>query len=414
MREKVINRGLALAGMTWSLFYCLSYLWFTYKHGGDPWAQGEWLINNEATLVRRGVVGSSLIALADDTHHALLDVVLAVQVSLVVSIYGTMLWLVSRMEEIPDRLLMVLLSPAALMFWGYAWEAIGRKEMLAYLAFLPLLVAAHRGRSSTATTALTVALFTNASIAHEGNVFFLPFLASLLFLVEGDVGDRQRAIKATVAMVLVTAATLAFALANNRVSNFSPVCQPLLDHGLAPVICEGAIRWLKLPLDVLMSASLARLKDVAFWIFLAFYGILLLPFFMFARFSPDRRRWLHVMLWSSLCFLPLYASAMDWGRWMTYHLTALSLGLLGYALLRKPDWARVPLPVPAYVLFLVLSLSTGAMVIFGIPQGGVVQAAAAMVWPQSAKSLGTLPIRMRRGTLFDADSAMGQALYASN
>ena len=364
------NQILALAVLTLSAIQVLVWNKEWWAMGGYAWSQGDWFINNAAGPVRRGVVGSALIALSDATGIQLLPLVLAIQAALSAAVYGAVIWAVLRLREVPDRLLLLLVSPAFLVFWANDFNTIGRKELLACLAFLPLLVSVYRGRPGIASLVASALIFVVAGVAHEANLFFLPFLLAAMHVIHGRTPLRRLSLAVMATLTLASAAIMLFALTHSRVADPAVVCAPLLTRGLAPQICEGAIRWLGYDVHYALGRTAKGFFSWRLPQFLLIYGMTLLPFWYFFEQSPDRKRIFTLAVVSGLVFLPLYFIAIDWGRWLNFHVMGLVFLILIYLRQENPEWARRPMDGKIRNMLLLLSMVTGISHLYGTPIGG--------------------------------------------
>ena len=59
--------------------YIFLQLKFDLNAGGNPWKQGDWLINSEAGLVRRSIAGDFIFFLSDIFKIPILNMVVLVQ-----------------------------------------------------------------------------------------------------------------------------------------------------------------------------------------------------------------------------------------------------------------------------------------------------------------------------------------------
>jgi hypothetical protein len=165
------------------LFYLLYQLFLDFSLGGNNWKQGDWLINELSGPIRRGLFGSALLRISDVIGLNPLLLLILFQAAIVTLIFAVVGVSAFKLGA-PDKVVLLLLSPAFVMFfWFNDPQGSVRKEILAYLAFLPLIVAAIRGRGSLLALALSITAYAIAMAAHEANVFFLPFLLVAMWLV---------------------------------------------------------------------------------------------------------------------------------------------------------------------------------------------------------------------------------------
>jgi hypothetical protein len=351
----VIFLCIVLTGVWLYLAYTLHSDW---SLGGNSWRQGDWLIHGLAEPVRRGPFGTALLTLADSLRVNPLDMLIALQALIVTLIFGAV-GLAAFKLGAPDRLLLLLLSPAFfIVFWFNDVQGAIRKETLAYLAFVPLIIAAGWRQGSWWAIGLAILIYGGAVFAHEGNVFFLPFLWVALWLVmPSHIRPVTRLIFLALPGMLALGAGI-YAMAHTQVTDTTPTCMLLVKRGLDASICDGAIAYLSTSTDE-VGMHLGRFLTTQFHSFLLIYAACLLPVRLLFQSSDRSQTLSFIALVSGAAFLPLYIVAGDYGRWLNFHLTALVLVLLVYFLVKRPIWLFQPLARFDFFCVLALSLMIG-------------------------------------------------------
>jgi len=324
--------GIILTGVLLYLFYTLYVDW---SLGGNSWKQGDWLINDLAGPIRRGPFGTALLTLSDALGANPLLLLIWLQ-GLIVTLIFVVIGAAAFKLGVPDKLLLVMLSPAFLIFfWFNDPQGAMRKEILAYLAFLPLIVSAMRNHGSRVALALSTTAYGIAVFAHEGNVFFLPFLWVAMWLVlPTNSGVATRIAVITVPALLALGAGI-WATAHTTVPDTDLICLQLIQRGLDSSICQGAIAYLETtPQDGTIHPG--RLLSIEFRSFLLIYAACLISFRLLFQGSPHLEIWLMAVIASGLAFLPIYLLAGDYGRWLNFHVSSLVLLLLIYFLKYRP------------------------------------------------------------------------------
>jgi hypothetical protein len=339
--------------------------------GGSDWRQGEWLINAEGVAIRRGMLGSGLIALSDATGIGLLALAFKLPMALL-GLILTSVVLFAVTGGPGDRLLLLLLSPGFVLFWGADPESILRKEVLIYAAFLPLILVAGRGQGGQWALAACVAIFALAAAGHEMSVFFVPALAMAILACR----SRDAASWAAVAAVtLLGLLTLGFALRHPTVPDLALVCDPLVARGLSPTICEGAISWVSRDIDFAQERLLVQADNPRAWTVVLAYAASLLPFVVALWQRPDFGRGLGLLLLAGLPFLPLWVVALDWGRWINAHVAVMVfLVLILLRTGRLPGFGD-PLPRLIYLATLAVCLGVGMRHVGGSIRAGLIEVA---------------------------------------
>lgn len=319
------------------VFYLLYQLILDFSLGGNNWKQGDWLINELAGPIRRGLFGSMLLRTSDFIEVNPLLLLILLQAAIVILIFAVVGMAAFRLG-VPDKLLLLLLSPGFVMFfWFNDPQGSVRKEILSYLAFLPLIVAALRGRGSLLACALSITAYAIAMAAHEANVFFLPFLLLAMWLVFPPNATVTLRIVVMAIPILLALAGGLYASVNTHVPDPGVICMQVIQRGLDPQICDGAIEYLeRAPADARMHPS--RLVSTHFRNFLLVYAVCLIGFRVLLQGSAHLERWLWAIMASGLAFFPIYILAGDYGRWLNFHVTSLVLLSLVFLLKFRPAW----------------------------------------------------------------------------
>lgn len=349
--------------------------------GGNPWKQGDWLINRETVDIRRGYFGSLILAVADGTGLGPLATVALLQAVAALALL-VLLARVLLLAPVPAVALLLLASPAlAPFFWAADPQGGLRKEILAFIAVLLAVEGLVRDRFAAflaGTALLSLAVF-----AHEANILFLPLFAGLALWGSRGRADRPAYLAATGIATAITAVALVHAVAHRALPDPALVCDPLLQRGLSAEICGGAIGYLS-------NDSLDALKQVYFTfgagriaLFLGLYLLAAAPLlYLVSRLDrPGRAFLLAVAL--ALPFLPLYVLSVDWGRWMSLHVFSVVVTLA--FLLRQGDLALArPVQLRVAAAFLVLGLLWAPTHFVGFVPGGML---ASLVSAPDAASL---------------------------
>ena len=345
-------------------FYAAFLGYLTYKHvqryldGGHNFQQGDWLINNSAGLVRRGLGGDALIWLSDTLQADLLDIVFALQFGLLIAFMSAILLKAWRIG-VSDRLLFVLISPAFIGLWVNDFDGALRKEIIVALAFVPLLFPGRGPGRRWLAAGLAALLFSTGALLHEATVFWFPFFAAALFLAARVSGRAFVWWLAGIVSGAAALTSLAIAVLYPSVSDPGAMCAPLLDRGVPPAMCDGAIAWSGKDLSDALDFNMNMFMGKSQASFLVGYTLALLPLYLMLKGVRDRTRVFLAMCGSGLFFLPLYLTAIDWGRWVFMHVSSLTLLLMLANDARMLPGVRTPLSTRVYLGMLFLCLAWG-------------------------------------------------------
>jgi hypothetical protein len=296
----------------------------TFNH----WQVGDWLIDYSGGIVRRGLTGEVFLAFTPEGSTPLTMVVLT-QTLLAAALYvlvGVLYW---RTQRGPAWMMLVL-SPAFLLFPALDSDGNTRKELIALIA---LAIAALGARSRHASLTLWIALpiFTFAVFGHEALVVTLP---AFVYLALTSAQVRRGWLIVGGYFLASGGAALLAILRPGTPSVARAVCETWNARGIND--CGGALEALG------MSASdMTRvLADYfpGYWAYLLPAALALLPFFAL-RFLPGQRLITMIVI---VAVLPLFFIGWDYGRWIFLAVAQLSLIALA-----RPDRTR-PMQVPLY------------------------------------------------------------------
>ena len=310
-----------------------------YQEGGNSWKQGDWLINNAGTPVRRGPFGSMVLFVGDLLGASPLAVICIIQVLVLAMLFLALRALVARAGPVRVQALL-LLSPAMFtVFWATDPQGAVRKELLAFAGLA--LVGLGALRVDRAALWLGVAVFCISTLAHEAMVLFLPMLLAILVVSGLHESAPRQAIAAGVIAICASAGAFLFALGHVQVADPGAVCAPLLDRGLDGRICDGAIKWLANDARAGAEAVADRLTASSLSGFAIAVLVALAPFACLVWIVTRRLLSLVLLILSAVPFMPLYPFTEDWGRWLSLHVFSMAVLLAcamatGRVRLRKP------------------------------------------------------------------------------
>ena len=342
--SKKLMHGSYRSMMVWFVFTILSLRYgFEIWRGGDSWQTGDWLINYSDGFIRRGLLGSILYWLSD-FGASLLWLTFGLQIT----IYGLMFTLVSKLYKASERSLfwlLILFSPAFLLFPFYHFSGGFRKEILVLTLFAYFSLLFAKSSVSNSKVIWIIVFYLLAGLSHELTIFVLPFFIFVLWrCVETSQLELKYAIWFSVVFILISffLITLSYFF-KGSVESASVICNSLVHRSLDPNICTGGIAWLQED----ASGSIQRVVDmfngrsfnVLQFAFLAF-----LP----TAFTTFWNKETLILLVVSVAFMvPLFVLAIDWGRWIYI------LAFMFYCLLLS---SKVSVKLPFQFSYLIFGL----------------------------------------------------------
>ena len=299
--------------MIW-LFFGLFSLRYGVEiwNGGHGWKTGDWLINYSDGFIRRGFFGSVIYSFSD-FGAPLLWLTYGIQIA----IYGLMFMLVAKLYETSERSLfwlLILFSPAFLLFPFYDFAGGFRKEVLVLTLFAYFSLLYAKFSVDNGKIIWIIFFYLIAGLSHEITIFVLPFFIYLLWrCVETNQLELKYAVSFSIVFIVISIFLffISFLFKGSEYSA-SVICNSLVQRSLDPNICNGAISWLKED----MRSSIQRVFDM--------FGahsisVVQLAFLAFAptAFTSFWNKKLLVLLIVAIAFMvPVFALAIDWGRWI--------------------------------------------------------------------------------------------------
>ena len=326
-----------------SWIYYSAHSWvFSIKP--NPWITGEWLINYSAGFQRRGALGSLTLALSDLTSLSPTFVAFVMQSSLAAA---TLLLLFAFLikGDTPLPIFLILLGPMGVLYFLTDLAVVGRKELIFYafaLLWLSFLSKSYAKTIGGARENLYNILFTLlllfAILTHEGLLFFVPVLIWVTLTHQGCLEGKKPPIpwKKLSPFVLAVAASVPAIVFTSSSSVGEGMCQALIDRGLSPSLCIGAI-------DLASGAATDNLfietvsRNLIPWLIAYFPAFLVLGAIVVSHLSSQKESFGYNLtrpqrvLWFFGLFLlttPIYVISVDWGRYLSIFFTFLAMVLL--------------------------------------------------------------------------------------
>lgn len=318
------------------LIYILTGLYSDIVSGGHGWRQGDWLINNEHEFVRRGISGSIIFGVSDYFSVNPLVVLGLSQAIVIVSVFSILALSLARLG--PNiRILWLALSPAFLFMFMFLDLDNGlKKEIIVYFSYSLIVVYTVTKLNNKAILWLSSLVFVFGVFSHEGNIFFLPFFMILLYLVkQGSANEHWYLL--ILFVVMGSLGGLGYAIAFPKSPDPNVICSALLQRGLSENLCNGAISYLDHDMSRAVDFVKFQLLDSGLYkSYLAAYLLSLMPLLFLRPANIPMTIYLVAITSGIILFFPLFILAYDWGRWINFYITSVTIILLIHMNLR-PD-----------------------------------------------------------------------------
>jgi hypothetical protein len=310
------------------------------------WCIGDWLINYQGGIVRRGLTGELFFGLSKITGSNQITVVILFQIF----IYGIFLFNSSRLaanSSFSVLSIALFLSPAFILFPILHPAGSFRKEILLF-ALLSSVCSYLLFHAKTSKFFLIFLGLGSVSLvlSHEMLIVYLPYLAIATLLHERGLGSKtKRVIIAIIPAIII--GLLISILAGGNKQIVIDVCNSLGINAPSRCVRAGAIAFLDRNLsyahELVLRATRGNTKIVYILLtVLSFVPISLILAFEKSKIVPNKE----VLFWLSIILLvPISGSILllwvvaDYGRIIYINTVCLSLLIL----MANPDRSNTPL-----------------------------------------------------------------------
>ncbi len=295
------------------------------EDGGLGYMHGEWLINFEGGLVRRGAAGWILLPLSDALQVSplvLVEVMQGIAVFSVILGVLCVLWF----ERFAPRLVVLAISPAFIVSWHNDFVS-NAKEIWALTSMIPLAYAAISRRTSAAL-ALSLTIFASACFFHEPSVLLVPFLLTAAVAVCLREQQWKRFSFYALGVLGTAGAATVFVNVFSHIDDWREICAPLLERGLGEHICNSAIVWTSNTPARALELTLEHSSNRPWLSILATIFLAYMPIILMLYPHPRYRLLVVAVVLGGLTFIPLYFVAVDYGRWLVVQIGAITMTLM--------------------------------------------------------------------------------------
>ena len=308
----------------------------------DGWQHGDWLINYSGGLVRRGAAGTDIRSVFGEGSLTALTLL---QSGLLTVLYGSVaaLFLTTRGES---AWFMAVLSPAVLLFPLLGIGGAFRKEIIV-LATIGLMSVSVAYRRSQLAFVLLLPFYVVGVLSHELAALVLPAIIWLIRFANashGAISTRRMKILIGMYSAISAVGLVVAVLRPGSYEHQKEICASWATIDL--VTCDsGALVALSGDLSGAIADVLGRFPSYSLYAISAVLAALPLALVGFLRYH-----W-RISVIITLCAVPLFISAVDWGRWIYICATTLTLLALVSNASEPSVVRRVPrLLAGAYVL----------------------------------------------------------------
>ena len=303
-----------------------------YNTRYDWYSFADWVINYEdGGFKRRGLSGSFFFALQDVFSLPLSWSVFGLQAVSYTFFYGMTFFLLHK-KHISLHLLCLIASPLTFLFVIHSFGAIGRKEIMVLALFSLFIFWLQKARSLVFRSwrkhtffCLSLSILT---FFHELTLFYVPYFWFALWTI-----DRQNSKIKTVNLLIIgfgywlaAAIPVFFFYFWGGKINEGATFSILAARGVeVDSLAQGVLSWHE-DFDTIIYI-VENWRDFSRYIIPIFIGSIQ-GYFLLKTIVLDAKLRNKYYKFTAFCFvysLPLFALALDWGRWIYIHFSLLLL-----------------------------------------------------------------------------------------
>ena len=320
--EKVLQKCLpyffALVFFTTMVEALLKYL----EH--DPWLIGDWLINYQGGMIRRGFSGEVFYQLAHFTH---------INPGLYVYIFQVFFYAVFLFFAYALLKKQQVLLPYALLIFSpfiFTFQINGplggfRKEIIyfALIAFVTWSAIARENKTFEKIFYISLLFYPAVILTHEMLAIFLPYLLVVYLTV--TTLNNKKLFKVTLLLFPSIASFIVAIYYTGTSSQVAEITNSIAIENYS-FIEGGSITWLERDTSYGIAQVIDSLKDhqYAYYIFVASLALLAyIPIYGKLKLIIKNKLSLLLILISVLGSVGLFIVAVDWGRFIYIHLVSI-------------------------------------------------------------------------------------------
>ncbi len=308
----------------------LNYLYFSIRLTlrENAWIAGDWLINYEAGLLRRGFSGELILLLTKLTSIKPTYLLILIQL-LLFCIFLCLFYSILNKKRLNIFFLFILFSPVTISFTFHDPLTVGRKEIIFFLAYLIYLI--YFLKDFKNSTKKNIVFYLSGLIfvlIHEIFLFFSTFFIFSKFyhlkICKIKVNITNLFKEILIIFGSICGVLLLILYSSNDPNTKELVCNRLLEAGLSSEICKGALT------EIIFSKYLNSYKSfgltnyILAYSYLKTYSLAILLFFFplscFMFFSKINKKELKIFfsfaIFQLLFLVSIFIVVNDWGRYL--------------------------------------------------------------------------------------------------
>ncbi len=327
----LFNRYL-LIKIFFSLIF-LNYFYFSSRITlrENAWITGDWLINYDGGLLRRGLSGEIILLLSNFKFINIYYLIIFIQSSLFF-IFLFFLWKLISKKEVSLIFLFLIFSPVTIAFSFYDPLVVGRKEVIFFASYTLYVLYFLKNKNYSIYKnlgfLLTGVIFV---LIHEIFLFFSSFylFSKFCFLKINNQPLKFKNLSYEFNLIIgsLTSFIILVYFSSNNPELKTLVCNQLLEKGFSKEICLGAIQEIVFSKYINYYKSFELLSYIKNYNYLNVYilsiTLFFLPYAIFLykqRYNKINLKILFLFLIFQLLFLGIiFFVVNDWGRYLNIY-----------------------------------------------------------------------------------------------
>ena len=334
--QKIINNRRNIVFILFPISLIFIYiairLW-QFGHRPEPWIFGDWLINYGAGFIRRGLSGEVLIRIRD---------LLGVKIQLIYFIINIFVYLYifriicQKYWNSTDSIIFFLfIAPVSIYFYLYDSNIIGRKDVL-YIFYLAAIYKFYNKRDFILfidSLFYWSILSSLLILIHESFYFYLFLLLAIVLIREN--GEPRRFFFRACAFLTLPTLTFLTVFYHQSTPDVGPIIERIpnfavamsegcIGEAVASIWSQGAICYLRNDVAAAYGQTVFSVETSTMlrYIVMSGFQLTLVTGLSIWALSPLNKYQCMLLAGGLLAVLPLFAVALDWGRWL--HVLAMT------------------------------------------------------------------------------------------
>ncbi len=350
-------------------FIFLNYLYFSIRLSlrENSWIAGDWLMNYEGGILRRGLSGEIILLISNTLSINVIYLLIFIQTSFFFLFLFFFFKIISK-KKINLLFLFLLFSPVTIAFTFYDPLTVGRKEVI-FFTFFTIYITYLLNKLEWSLTRNLFFFLIGFSfvLIHEIFIFFSTFFifTKIFYLYKNNIKININNLFNELFLILGSfiAVFILIFFSSNESNIESLVCGRLIQSGLTPEICTGALT------EITFSKYLNSYKSFGLSEYIISYGyiktytiailLFFIPLILFLLLQKLKKKEIYIFitfLILQLFFLfSIFIVVNDWGRYLNIFFIFVLIFISSFFLKEKTKVIK-KLNFKNFIFFIILIL----------------------------------------------------------